>query len=116
MISLADCMGLCDLSPEEVQAISEHEHVPEIIAATLGSYLLHSEHGPEKVRQIIVDDIRSAVRRHDIPHARQLVSVLRHFLHEHPELRRRSIASRNMQTGWATPPLGSVRVQEAGQR
>ena len=115
MISLADCMGLCDLSPEEVQAISEHEHVPEIIAATLGSYLLHSEHGPEKVRQIIVDDIRSAVRRHDIPHARQFVSVLRHFLHEHPdEAAFNCIAY--MQTGWATPPLGSVRVQEAGQR
>src|SRR3954469_7202041 len=30
--------------------------------------------------------------------------------HTKLELRRRSIASRNMQTGWATPPLGSVRV------
>jgi len=30
-------MGLCDLAPEEVQAIGEHEHVPEIIAATLRS-------------------------------------------------------------------------------
>lgn len=83
MISLDDCMGLCDLTPEEVQAIGEHEHVPEIIAATLGNYLLQSEHGPEKVRDMMVDDIRSAVRRHDIAHARQLVSVLRRFLHEH---------------------------------
>jgi hypothetical protein len=85
MISLSDCMGLCDLSPEEVQAIGEHEHVPEIIAATLGSYLIHSEHGPESIRGMIIDDLRSAVRRHDIPHARHLVSVLRHFLHEHPD-------------------------------
>jgi hypothetical protein len=84
MISLDDCMGLCDLSPEEVQAISEHEHVPEMIAATLGNYLLNSEHGPEKLRDMIVDDIRSAVRRHNVPHARQLVSVLRSFVHDHP--------------------------------
>ena len=93
MISLDDCIGLCDLSPEEVQAIGEHEHVPEIIAATLGSYLLYCEHGPEAVRGMIVDDIRSAVRRHDIPHARQLVSVLRHFLHEHPEAAYHRVAS-----------------------
>src|SRR3954469_17306803 len=77
MISLEDCVGLCDLSPEEIEAIGEHEHVPAIIAATLGSYLIHSEHGPEKVRDMIVDDIRSAVHRHDIPHARHLVSTWR---------------------------------------
>ena len=86
MISLNDCIGLCDLTPEEVQAIGEHEHVPEIIAATLGNYLLHREHGPETVRDMIADDIRSAVKRHDVPHARQLVSVLRHFLHQHPDV------------------------------
>ena len=85
MVSLEDCIGLCDLSPEEVRAIGEHEHIPEIIAATLGNYLLHCEHGPETVRDMMVDDIRSAVKRHDVPHARQLVSVLRHFLREHPD-------------------------------
>lgn len=93
MISLDDCIGLCDLSPEEVQAIGEHEHIPEIIAATLGNYLLHCEHGPETVRDMIVDDIRSAVKRHDVPHARQLVSVLRHFLHEHPDATVRGVIS-----------------------
>jgi hypothetical protein len=89
MISLEDCIGLCDLSPDEVAAIGEHEHIPEVIAATLGSYLMHSEHGPEKVRGMQIDDIRSAVHRHDIPHARHLVSILRHFLHEHPDAARR---------------------------
>jgi hypothetical protein len=85
MNSLQDCLALCDLTPDEVAAICEHEHVPEIIATSLGSYLLHSAHGAGRVRDMIVDDIGSAVRRHDIPHARHLVSVLRTFLHEHPE-------------------------------
>jgi len=85
MISLEDCLALCDLTPDEVAAVCEHEHLPEIIATSLGSYLLHSAHGSEKVRDMILDDIRTAVRRHDIPHARHLVSVLRTFLHEHPE-------------------------------
>ena len=73
MISLQDCLALCDLTPDEVAAIGEHEHVPEIIATSLGSYLIHRAHGAERVRDMILDDIRSAVRRHDIPHARHLV-------------------------------------------
>jgi hypothetical protein len=34
---------------------------------------------------MFIDDIRAAVRRHDVPHARHLVATLRHFLHEHPD-------------------------------
>jgi hypothetical protein len=41
---------------------------------------------------MLMDDIRTAVRRHDVPHARQLVSTLRHFLHEHAEARFRQTA------------------------
>jgi len=40
MISLEDCIGLCGLDGEQVEAISEHEHIPEIAAAALASYLL----------------------------------------------------------------------------
>lgn len=86
MISLEDCIGLCDLTPEEIAAIAEHEHMPEIVAASLGNYLVHSEHGAEKIRDMIIDDIRTAVRHRDVAHAKQLVGVLRHFLVEHPGL------------------------------
>lgn len=85
MISVTDCIGLCGLTPEEVGAIAEHEHVPEIVAATMGSYLIHCDHGAERIRDMMVDDIRTAVRRHDTQHARHLVQALRLFLHEHPE-------------------------------
>ena len=40
MISLEDCIGLCGLDEDEVAAISEHEHIPEIAAAALANYLL----------------------------------------------------------------------------
>jgi hypothetical protein len=86
MISLTDCIGLCGLTPEEVEAIAEHEHVPEIVAATMGAYLLDSERGPETIRDMMIDDIRSAVHRHDLPHARHVMAALRHFLAEHPGL------------------------------
>ncbi len=40
MFSLEDCIGLCGLTEEEVRAIAEHERIPEIAAAELGSYLV----------------------------------------------------------------------------
>ena len=84
MISLEDLIGFCDLTPEEVQVVAEHEHVSQAAAAVLGNCLVQSQSGCEKIRDMLMDEIRAAVRRHDICHARQLVSTLRHFLHEHP--------------------------------
>ena len=37
MITLEDCIAMCDLDEAEVLAIAEHEHIPEI-AAALGQY------------------------------------------------------------------------------
>jgi hypothetical protein len=60
MITLEDCVALCGLTEEEVLAIAEHEHMPEIAAAALAAYLSYQEHGTEKIRDVIVDDIRAA--------------------------------------------------------
>jgi hypothetical protein len=83
MIALADCLAMCGLSEDEVLAIAEHEHIPEIAAAALAQYLLNLEHGPEKIRDMIRDDIRRALARNDREHARKLFTALRHFLSEH---------------------------------
>jgi outer membrane PBP1 activator LpoA protein len=84
MISVEDLIAFCDLTPEEVQVVAEHEHVSQATAAVLGNYMLQSQSGCEQSRDMLMDEIRAAIRRHDVPHARQLVSTLRHFLHEHP--------------------------------
>ena len=60
MISLEDCVGLCGLTEQEVLAIAEHEHVPEMAATALAQYLLKQEHGIEQIRDMIVHDIRQA--------------------------------------------------------
>lgn len=80
MISFEDCIALCGLTAQEVAAIAEHEHVPEVAAATLGQYLLKQEHGTEKICQMIVDDIRAALRAENTRHAAQLVAALQHLL------------------------------------
>ena len=86
MISLQDCVALCGLSEEQVLAIAEHEHLPEIAATALAQYLSKQEHGIEKIRDMIVDDIRQAQQRRDKPHILTLLHVLHHFLKSHPEI------------------------------
>lgn len=85
MITLEDCIAFCSLSEEEILAIAEHEHVPEIAAVALAEYLLHQEHGPEKIADMIRDDVWCALERKDFNHARVLFSALRHFLGQYPE-------------------------------
>jgi hypothetical protein len=85
MITLEDCVAFCGLTKEEVRAIAEHEHVPEVVACSLAEYLLNQEHGPEKIRDMIIDDVRAAQARGDLAHVRTLLHVLHHFLKAHPE-------------------------------
>lgn len=85
MITLQDCVGLCGLTEEQVLAIAEHEHVPEIVATALAQYLSHQERGLERIRDMIVDDIGAAQRRGDKAHVLTLLHVLHHFLKSHPE-------------------------------
>lgn len=88
MISREDCIAMCGLTAEEVDAIAEHEHIGEVDAAALAHYLLHEDRGPERIRAMIVDDIRAAIRQGRLGHAGELMHALRHFLAEHPEAHR----------------------------
>jgi len=85
MITLEDCIALCGLTEQEVAAIAEHEHVPEIAAAAIARYLLKQPNGAEKIRDMMRDDIHDALSRGDKEHASELLMVLRHFLATHPE-------------------------------
>lgn len=87
MISLEDCIGLCGLTEEEVLAIAEHEHVPEIVATALASYLSQDDRGLDAVRDMIIDDIRDGQARGDRAHVVALLRVLHHFLRTHREAR-----------------------------
>lgn len=92
MISVQDCIDLCGLNEDEVAAIGEHEHIPEVAAAALASYLLHQPHGEETIRTMIIDDIRTALYQGRVTHAAELFMALRHFLEQRP----------NARVGWAT--------------
>jgi len=85
MVSLEDCIAICGLDAKEIEAIAEHEHIPEISAAALADLLLHQPGGAQRIGQMILDDIRAAVELGRFDHAAQLRSALRRFLEHHPE-------------------------------
>lgn len=86
MLTFEDCLGLCDLTEDEVAAISEHEHIPEIVAIEFGNYLIHTPEGVPAIKRIILDDIEAAKARGDLKHALALRLVLRHFVKAHANL------------------------------
>jgi hypothetical protein len=87
MITLEDCIGLCGLTEEEVLAVAEHEHLPQVAATAFAQYLLSRDHGSEVIRDMIVEDIRLAQRGGNKEHVLTLLHVLHHFLMTHPEAR-----------------------------
>jgi hypothetical protein len=87
MISLEDCIAMCGLDADEVAAIAEYEHIPELAAASLGNYLLGKAGGAVRIRTMIIDDIHRALDDGRIDHGAGLFMALRHFLSQHPEAR-----------------------------
>ncbi len=85
MLSYVDCVDLSELTEAEIEAIAEHEHIPEIVAAELGHYLVHTPEGVPMIQRIILDDIEQAQRRGDGQRALRLKLVLKHFVETHPD-------------------------------
>jgi hypothetical protein len=85
MLTYQECLDLCELEEDEVDAIAEHEHLTEVAAMELGNYLIHSPEGVPMIKQMILEDIERARARRNIVHAAKLKLVLKHFIETHPE-------------------------------
>ncbi len=83
MLTIEDCIGLSELTEEEILAIAEHEHIPEIAALELGNYLVQTASGEKRIKAMIVDDIEDARRAGNIHRAAALKLCLKHFLEHH---------------------------------
>lgn len=89
MLSFEDCLGLCDLTEDEIAAIAEHEHIPQMAAVELGNYLVHVPGGEMRIKAIIRDDIAAARARGDRAAELALRLVLCNFVHQHPRCEER---------------------------
>jgi len=83
MLSFEDCLALCNLAEEEIEAIAEHEHLPEIVAAELGTYLQRHPDGSVRISTMIREDLEVAMARGDAERASRLVSFLSHYVETH---------------------------------
>jgi hypothetical protein len=58
MLSLEDCLALCELSEDDVLAIAHHERIPEIVAAELGHYLARTPRGEIALQSMLREERR----------------------------------------------------------
>ncbi len=83
MLTIVDCIGLSELTEEEVIAIAEHEHIPEMVALELGNYLVQTSSGEKRIKAMIVDDIEQARRDRNLHRLLTLKLCLKRFLEHH---------------------------------
>ncbi|KAB2966623.1 hypothetical protein [Zoogloea sp.] len=83
MLTLQDCIELSDLTEDEILAIAEHEHIPEMLAIEMGSYLCHTPEGDLSIRRMIADDIQHARDKGDLIGVARLKLVLKHYIAAH---------------------------------
>ncbi len=84
MISLEDCTAMCGLDAQQIEAIAEHESIPNILAAALADHLLHQVGGADRICQMILDDIGMATQTGHADRVAELSEALNHFLQRHP--------------------------------
>ena len=84
-MTFEDCLALCELTEDEVDAIAEHEQLSETVAVELGSYLIQGPDGQLLIQRMIVDDIQAARRRGDVARAAHLKQTLRRFIEAHSQ-------------------------------
>lgn len=84
MLTLQDCLDMCDLSEEVVDAIAEHEKLPCILAAELGSCLACSPSGQAVIHRYLLDAIGDARRRGDLARLSRFQLALAQFRKAHP--------------------------------
>jgi hypothetical protein len=84
MVTFDDCLALCELTEDEVDAIAEHENLTQTAALEMGSYLIEGPDGALRIQRIILDDIAAARSRGDLVHAARLKQTLRQFIERHP--------------------------------
>ncbi len=94
MLTIEDCIELCGLTEDEIDAIARHEHLPEINAAELARYLVQTDDGTLRIRRMIVDDLADAKKRGDAAAMEKYRAVLAHFIAAHPAHARAASRSR----------------------
>ncbi|MBI3505579.1 MAG: hypothetical protein HY059_12115 [Proteobacteria bacterium] len=85
MLAWIDCLALSELTADEIRAVAEHEHISQLAALELGSWLVVRPDGCRMLKRMILDDLDRARMRNDLPHAARLKLVMQQFCRTHPD-------------------------------
>jgi DNA repair protein RadC len=83
MLTIQDCIELSGLTEEEILAIAQHEHIPEMAAVELGNYLVRTPEGERRIKGMIVEDLEQAKREGHVHRVVTLKLCLKHYLEHH---------------------------------
>ncbi|MFT6916871.1 MAG: hypothetical protein ACJAWL_003214 [Motiliproteus sp.] len=83
MLTYEDCLEVSGLTQDEVDAVAEFEHSSRLPALAECDFLLHCDGGVERIRHMIIDDLRHAQSCGQQQHARDLRQVLIRFDQQH---------------------------------
>jgi hypothetical protein len=83
MITLRDLASFCDLTEDEIEAISQHEHEPIVLALTQAKNLLDDPKGYAKLSLCFEEEIRLAQSRGDTKRACELKTIYSAFARTH---------------------------------
>lgn len=84
MLTLQDCLDMCDMDPDIVEAVAQHERLPSIVAAQLCESLACSNSGLAVIHRMILDDMDAATHRCDSRRLARLQQALVTFRRCHP--------------------------------
>lgn len=84
MLTIQDCLDLCELDIDEVLAIAHHEHLPDIVAIEKAHALLKESWGAPAIRQMIIDEVHVCVERGDCSETVKALALLNRTFAAHP--------------------------------
>jgi len=85
MLSLVDCIAFSGLTPDQLEAVACHKHVPVIVAAEWAETILDQPHGAEQVEDMLASEAKVASAHH-LARAECWTRALAEFHTMHPEL------------------------------
>ncbi len=91
MLTLQECIDFGTLTPEQVEAIADHQGLEMIVATDWAERVLDRPDGGEVIRKILADRVAAARAQGDRVRSRRYQACLDEFVESHlhwPALRR----------------------------
>ena len=84
MLTLQDCIGFVGLTPEQVEAIADHEHLEMILATEWAECILDKPNGCMIVEGVLADEVDHWRCHGDSQRSRRYQAGLDEFVHHYP--------------------------------